>query len=178
MLSRSRRQDVRYLYSLSFYRLVRLVAATFRFLVGVLLPLAKVASGYPCPGRFDAKLRSADCCREHLRTNCLVKASYSGKFGERFNGKTAPLTDAAPRAGIATQRPFHKDPGGDIDFFTDEGTATLKDLDDDPELEAVHWAPECRFMSRARGRHIPVRSDGTVPGPQPVRNERHVYGFS
>ena len=72
------------------------------------------------------------------------------KFGERFSGINAPLTEAIADAGIATQEPFDKDRNEHFDFFTEEGKAILKDMDADPELHAVRWAPECRFMSRAR----------------------------
>ena len=62
-------------------------------------------------------------------------------------------------------------------FETPEGKEKLNNLEADPALAAEHWAPECKLFTRARGRVITLPDGTTMPGPQPVRDAKHVMGF-
>ena len=54
----------------------------------------------------------------------------------------------------------------------------MESLTDDPWLYCEHWAPECRLFSKARGKPITLNDGRVITGPRPVRDARHVMGFS
>ena len=62
-----------------------------------------------------------------------------------------------------------------MDFFTEEGKSQWAVLaEEDPDYE--HHAPDCKTMSRARGK--PFYIGGKFHrGPPALRDERHVMGF-
>ena len=98
------------------------------------------------------------------------------QFGERFSGPNAPLSHAvAKRGGIQVQEPFDWFRGRD--FFNQNDKQRLEEMESDPLLKAEHWAPECKLMSRARGRPITLASGRVIKGPQPVRDSNHIMGF-
>ena len=133
---------------------------------------------FPCPALCGARFCSLGCIADHRKSErgCLRKSWLVPKFGERFAGKRAPLSHAVAQNGtVEVQPPFDLHFGDD--FFSLEGRTKLQALMDDPLLAAEHWAPECKLFSRARGKPL-YRRDGTrVPGPQPVRDQRHIMGF-
>ena len=52
----------------------------------------------------------------------------------------------------------------------------MGELEADPGLFCEHWAPECKMMSRSRGK--PFYIGGVYhTGPPAVRDENHVMGF-
>ena len=138
---------------------------------------------YPCPGLCGAALCSLECIWAHRDKDsqeprsCVRKRWEVPKFGERFAGPHAPLTHAvAQMGGVEVQKPYDVLTGSD--FFTQQGRDELEELCSDPFLYAEHWAPECKLFSRARGRPIRLRSGRFIQGPRPVRDAKHVMGFS
>ena len=138
---------------------------------------------YPCPAGCKAVFCGLECMwahrdpasRHHVRA-CVRGDWHPPKFGERFAGPHAPLTHAVAQVGgVEVQRPFDVLTGDD--FFTDAGRKVLEELGNDPWLYCEHWAPECRLFTRARGKPIRLRDGRAIPGPQPVRDSRHLMGF-
>ena len=131
---------------------------------------------YPCPAGCKVALCSLSCISEHREASCRRKNYVMPKFGERFSGPNAPLSHAVARGGgIEVQEPFDLERGHD--FFTDAGRKQLDALEGDPALAAEHWGPECRLFSRARGKPVKLPDGRTIPGPQAVRDKKHVMGF-
>ena len=54
---------------------------------------------YPCPARCKVALRSLSCISEHREASCRRKNYVMPKFGERFSGPNAPLSQAVARGG-------------------------------------------------------------------------------
>ena len=139
---------------------------------------------YPCPANCRAAFCSLECMWKHrdpeLRHEsraCVRGKWHPPKFGERFAGPHAPLTHAVATMGcIEVQKPFDILTGDDI--FTEEGRTKMESLTDDPWLYCEHWAPECRLFSKARGKPITLSDGRVITGPRPVRDARHVMGFS
>ena len=132
---------------------------------------------FPCPTLCGASLCGLECQWAHKQGNCPRSCYMMPKFGERFSGPMAPLSHEVARVGgIEVQEPFDLKCGHD--FFSDEGRQHLHTLEEDPHLAAEHWAPECRLFSRARGKPVKLPDGRVVPGPQPVRDEKHVMGFN
>ena len=131
---------------------------------------------YPCPAGCKVALCSLSCISEHREASCRRKNYVMPKFGERFSGPNAPLSQAVARGGgIEVQEPFDLERGHD--FFTDAGRKQLEALEGDPALAAEHWGPECRLFSRARGKPVKLPDGRTIPGPQAVTDKKHVMGF-
>ena len=131
---------------------------------------------FPCPADCGCALCSLECIHRHREDSCVRRAYPCPKFGERFAGPNAPLSHAVAKVGgIQVQEPFDWLRGHD--FFSAEGKALLEAMENDPLLMAEHWAPECKLMSRARGRPITLASGRVIKGPQPVRDMNHIMGF-
>ena len=131
---------------------------------------------FPCSAKCGASLCCLTCIWEHRAQFCPRKDYMLPKFGERFSGPAAPLTNEVARiGGFDVQEPFDLKLGHD--FFTDEGRKKLEDMENDEFLAAEHWAPECRLFSRARGRPVRLPDGEYIDGPQPVRDAKHVMGF-
>eukprot|EP00438_Fugacium_kawagutii_P019189 Skav219378 [mRNA] locus=scaffold76:715800:719114:- [translate_table: standard] len=136
-----------------------------------------------CPARCGVSLCGLECVIAHRSgKDCSTsRACIRGdwelpRFGERFAGKRALLTEAvAAEGGIDVQPPFDWYLGHD--FFSAEGKAFLEEQLADPLLEAEHWAPCCKLFSKARGRPIHLPDGRVLAGPQPVRDHRNVMGF-
>ena len=133
---------------------------------------------YPCSRRCGKHACSLMCGQEH-EAGCDRGAFFSPKFGERFCGPNFPLTKAVALEGINTQCPLDKLREGDSwDFFTEKGKKRLDQEEEDPELKASHWAPNCRTFSRSRGKPMYVKGKGKVHGPPAVRSTDHPWGLS
>jgi hypothetical protein len=122
------------------------------------------------------KLCGLHCITDHRDGACRRKEYIIPKFGERFAGPNAPLTRAVAKlGGIEVQQPYDLLTGDN--FFSPEGKKKIAELESDPALAAEHWGPECRLFSRARGRPVHLPDGRTIPGPQAVRDAKHVMGF-
>ena len=132
---------------------------------------------YPCPANCKVALCSKECQWKHRGGPCK-RASYPvPKFGERFSGANAPLTEAVAKVGLLEVQPPYDLKTG-FDFFSDDGRAALEELEEDPHLFAEHWAPCCKLFSRARGRPVRLPGGRVIAGPQPVRDQNNLMGFS
>eukprot|EP00435_Cladocopium_sp_Y103_P007817 s1173_g2.t1 len=131
---------------------------------------------YPCPSGCGVGLCSLKCIQDHRDGECRRRAYVVPKFGERFSGPNAPLSHAVARTGGVEVQPPYDILRGD-DFFSQEGKDKLAALEADPALACEHRAPECRLFSRARGKPVHLPDGRVVPGPQPVRDEKHVMGY-
>eukprot|EP00435_Cladocopium_sp_Y103_P071663 s228_g38.t1 len=131
---------------------------------------------YPCPSGCGVGLCSLRCIEEHRDGDCRRKTYVVPKFGERFSGPNAPLSHAVARVGGIEVQPPYDILRGD-DFFSEAGKQKLTELEGDPALACEHWGPECKLLSRARGRPVTLPDGRVVPGPQPVRDAKHVMGF-
>lgn len=130
----------------------------------------------PCPSACGSALCSLECIKRHRMESCPRKDYPCPRFGERFAGPNAPMSHAVAKVGgIEVQEPYDWYRGHD--FFSAEGKAHLVELEEDPLLAGEHWAPECKLMSRVRGRPITLASGRVIKGPQPVRVANHVMGF-
>ena len=142
----------------------------------------EAGSMYPCPADCGGVFCTLACVMEHrdivhpAARECPRRAWRPPRFGERFAGRRAPLSHAVAMVGhIEVQEPFDIHFGHDV--FTDEGKQTLSRLCDDEHLAAEHWAPECKLFSKARGKVVRLEDGTRLPGPQPVRDHKHIMGF-
>ena len=137
----------------------------------------------PCPARCEGQFCSTKCLVEHERSNggksaCLQRGLFLPRFAEGFAGPRGPATWAMAAAGIAVVPPLDRLMTGDAgDFFTEEGHRNFQRAFDDPAVAWEHWGPECKLMSRARGRPIVLPNGQRLAGPQPVRNKTYPLGF-
>ena len=133
---------------------------------------------YPCSRRCGKHSCSLVCAQDH-EGECERGNFFSPKFGERFCGPNFPLTKAVALAGINTQAPLDKLRSDCVwDFFTEPGKKKLENEEEDPELGACHWAPNCRTFSRSRGRPMTVKGKGKVKGPPAVRSADQPWGLA
>ena len=72
--------------------------------------------------------------------------------------------------------PFDKLYNPDGDFFTESGREILKEFDSEQVL-LEHWGPDCKLMSRARGKPIQMISGMWIEGPKAVRSEQFPLGL-
>ena len=63
------------------------------------------------------------------------------------------------------------------DFFSPVGFANFEAAFHDPSVAWEHWGPECKLMSRARGRPIWLPNGRCIAGPQAVRNKELPLGY-
>ncbi|CAE7177202.1 unnamed protein product [Symbiodinium necroappetens] len=96
---------------------------------------------YPCPRRCGLRCCSLLCTRNHGE-KCVRQWWHTPSFGERFSGKSFPLTKAVGLKGISTQPPLDYDVGGDQwDLRTNEGKVWLDEQEAEGDLMWTHWAP-------------------------------------
>eukprot|EP00435_Cladocopium_sp_Y103_P026272 s118_g6.t1 len=127
-----------------------------------------------CPFGCGVRFCCLICFYQH-RDFCENQSKHLPLFSERWSGPNAPLSQAVLRAGINICLPYDVKMGPDMDFFTEEGKETWNALDAS-EIDAEHHAPDCKSMSRARGR--PFYVDGVRhEGPPALRDEYNVMGF-
>ena len=130
----------------------------------------------PCPAYCGVALCSLSCIALHRKQSCRRSDQALPRFGERFADERAPLSHAVARqGGFEVQMPFGLAWG--TDFFTEQGKAVLRSMEDDPLLAAEHWAPESALFCQAREAAIVLPSGRAIAGPQPLRDARHVMGF-
>ncbi len=81
--------------------------------------------------------------------------------------------------GVSTQSPLDILRADESwDFFTEKGKKKLDQEEEDPELKASHWAPNCRTFSRRRGKPMHVKGKGKVRGPPAVRSTDQPWGLA
>ena len=135
-----------------------------------------IASGedFECPYGCGGRLCSVACFQWH-KEECSCNLKEVPLFSERWSGPSFPLTRAVLREGMDVATPYDRQAGEGMDFFTDEGEETWEALNASP-VEAEHHAPDCKTMSRARGR--PFWINGVRhEGPPALRDESNVMGF-
>ena len=96
-------------------------------------------------------------------------------FSERWCGPRAPLTQAMVSEGFDVTEPYDLLRGAHMDYFTERGKEQWKWLDEQG-AHFEHHAPDCKTMSRARGRPFWIGSQ-RYDGPPALRDEHHVMGF-
>ena len=96
-------------------------------------------------------------------------------FSERWSGPECPLTKAILKQGIDVVEPYDVRRNPDMDFFTDSGRRIWESLDDE-SVELEHHAPDCKTMSRARGKPFYI-GQYRYDGPPALRDEYNVMGF-
>ena len=96
---------------------------------------------YPCPRRCGLRCCSLLCTRSHGE-KCVRQWWHTPTFGERFSGKSFPLTKAVGLKGISTQPPLDYEVAGDQwDLRTNEGKARLDEQEAEGDLMWTYWAP-------------------------------------
>lgn len=127
-----------------------------------------------CPKMCGKRTCSVTCHVEHA-VQCEHRSAARPTFSERWSGPNCPLSTAMVKEGIEVLTPFdiRRDPT--MDFFTEEGKNHWARLDEE-DADAEHHAPDCKTMSRARGRPFWIGDDYHL-GPPALRDERNVMGF-
>ena len=137
----------------------------------------------PCPALCGEWFCSTQCLVEHGKVydpkeTCVGNGLFLPRFAEGFAGPRGPATWAVATEGVAVAPPLDRLMTGDAgDFFSAKGRENFNRAFDDPSVAWEHWGPECKLMSRARGRPIVLPDGQAMAGPQPVRNEKHPLGF-
>ena len=127
-----------------------------------------------CPKRCGKHFCSMDCYTYH-REGCPMKVLGVPLFSERWSGPRAPLTLAMVNEGFDVTEPYDVQRGGHMDYFTERGKEQWKWLDEQG-AHFEHHAPDCKTMSRARGRPFWIGNQ-RYDGPPALRDEYHVMGF-
>ena len=68
------------------------------------------------------------------------------------------------REGFDVALPYDLKIRPEMEFFSEEGKAIWKGLDDSP-VEVEHHAPDCKTMSRARGRPFWIGNQRYMTAP-------------
>eukprot|EP00435_Cladocopium_sp_Y103_P026423 s1807_g6.t1 len=128
-----------------------------------------------CPFNCGLRLCSMECFLDH-KERCPASGKEVPLFSERWAGHSSPLTRTMLQEGFDVTRPFDIKVSPLMDIFSDSGKAIWDDLDATP-VDAEHHAPDCKTMSRARGK--PFWLNGRwIQGPPALRDEKHVMGFN
>ena len=122
-----------------------------------------------------ARLCSLECFLEH-KERCSCSGKEVPLFSERWAGGNCPLTRALLQEGFDVTTPYDIKISPLMDFFSESGKAIWEDLDQTP-AEAEHHAPDCKTMSRARGKPFWLEGEW-VRGPPALRDEKNVMGFN
>ena len=137
--------------------------------------LIGVAEEFDCP-RGCGQRSCSVICHLHHQAQCQFRDTPVALFSERWSGPNYPLTQAMLQEGVEITPPYDVKVDEACDFFSEEGKAQWEALDQ-MEIAFEHHAPDCKTMSRSRGR--PFWLDGQwVQGPPALRDERNVMGFS
>ena len=128
-----------------------------------------------CPRKCGDLLCSIRCLQAHCDKDCCFKDLGFMKFGEGFSGPNAPLTWAHSCEGISVLTPFDKLFDCKADLLSPSGCELLKEFDYE-EVLLEHWGPDCKLMSRARGRPIKLASGRWVEGPRAMRSDDYPLG--
>ena len=127
-----------------------------------------------CPRGCGRRTCSVDCHLVHA-PNCEHRGAAAATFSERWSGPNCPLSAAVVREGIEVLTPYDVRRDESMDFFTETGKCHWSRLDEE-DADAEHHAPDCKTMSRARGRPFWIGNDYHL-GPPALRDERNVMGF-
>ena len=127
-----------------------------------------------CPRECGKSICSLECYSTHYH-ECPHKESPVPLFSERWSGPNCPLTKAVLKQGIDVVEPFDVRRNASMDFFTERGR-TIWDSLDEEAVETEHHAPDCKTMSRARGKLFYI-GQYRYEGPPALRDEYNVMGF-
>jgi hypothetical protein len=122
------------------------------------------------------QLCSSECLSQDCG-GCPARSLLLPRFAEGFSGPRAPASWAVAVEGIATKPPLDRERSTFADFFTPKGFENFEPTLNGETVAFEHWGPECKLMSRARGRPIVLASGQAVRGPQAVRSAQHPQGF-
>lgn len=129
-----------------------------------------LAEEFDCPRNCGQR-----SCSDH-QERCELKDMPTVVVSERWSGPNYPLTQAFLREGLEIASPYDIRVSEGCDYFTDEGKQEWDRLDS-LNVGFEHHAPDCKTMSRSRGR--PFQIGGRwMDGPPALRDERNVMGFS
>ena len=135
-------------------------------------------SKYPCPVGCGALVCSVRCTIEHREHGCARDMFACPLFGERFSGPNYPLTKAVVLAGIGVQRPLDLLVADDPwDYSTTEGKQRLDSYEVEPALMSIHYGPECKTFSAARGKPFRSTAGRWLSGPRALRSELKPWGL-
>ena len=135
----------------------------------------RVAEEFDCPKECGQRSCCVLCHLQH-QSRCELWEAPVPVFSERWSGPNYPLTQAVLQEGIEVTPPFDVKVDAACDFFSEEGKSQWEALDQS-SIAFEHHVPDCKTMSRSRGR--PCWLDGSwVQGPPAPRDERNVMGFS
>ena len=127
-----------------------------------------------CPRECGKSICSLECYSSHYHV-CPHKESPVPLFSERWSGPNCPLTRAVLKQGIDVVEPFDVRRSPDMDFFSESGKKIWDTLDEE-SIELEHHAPDCKTMSRARGKPFYI-GQHRYDGPPALRDEYNVMGF-
>ena len=127
-----------------------------------------------CPFGCGSRVCSLHCFQDH-RDCCECNEKALPLFSERWSGANCPLSKAMLREGFDVAMPYDQKMAPEMEFFSEEGKAIWQGLDESP-IEVEHHAPDCKTMSRARGRPFWI-GNKRFDGPPALRDERNVMGF-
>ena len=127
-----------------------------------------------CPFGCGGRLCSLECFLEH-QEGCKNSQRAIPLFSERWSGPNAPLSRAVLQEGLDVTWPYDRRRDESMDFFTEAGKETWNCLDA-LDVKAEHHAPDCKTMSRARGKPFKIRGKW-VSGPPALRDANNVLGF-
>ncbi len=127
-----------------------------------------------CPRGCGRRTCSVDCHLVHA-PGCEHRGAAAATFSERWSGPSCPLSAAVVKEGIEVLTPYDVRRDESMDFFTETGKGHWSRLDEE-DADAEHHAPDCKTMSRARGRPFWIGNDYHL-GPPALRDERNVMGF-
>ena len=132
---------------------------------------------YLCPRRCGLRCCSLLCTRNHGE-KCVRQWWHTPSFGERFSGKSFPLTKAVGLKGISTQPPLDYEVVGDQwDLRTNEGKVRLDEQEAEGNLMWTHWAPSrITFLTDRRTGYWDWQGNW-VDGTTKLRDRSHPEGL-
>ena len=116
-----------------------------------------------CPRKCNQVLCSIECHIKHCQELCFFPDPGLYQFGEGFCGARAPLAWAHCCEGILVIAPFDKLYDADGDLFAESGKDLLRTFESETAL-TEHWGPDCKLMSRARGKPIQLNNGRWIEG--------------
>ena len=136
--------------------------------------LIATAEEFDCPRGCGQRSCSVFCHLKH-QDRCEFGEIPTPLVSERWSGPNFPLTQAMLREGMEVTSPYDVQVDWNCDYFSDEGKRRWSELDG-MDIAYEHHAPDCKTMSRSRGR--PFQVNGVwMEGPPALRDERNVMGF-
>ena len=134
-----------------------------------------LAEEFDCHRNCGQRSCSVECHLRH-QSRCELKELPTVVVSERWSGPNYPLTQAFLREGLEIASPYDIRVSEGCDYFSDEGKREWDRLDA-LDVGFEHHAPDCKTMSRSRGR--PFQIGGRwMDGPPALRDEWNVMGFA